>query len=105
LKSLTAKQLAEWEEYSKIDPIGKWREDYRLAYLAMLITNLTIQVHGKRGAQLAKFEDFLLEWDSEGTKTTSTKQQSVEDMRSVLMSLAASQNKKVRKTPPKKVMK
>jgi len=41
---------------------------------------------------MTKIDDFLLQWDT-GAKTES-KQQSVEEMKNILLGLAASQNKK-----------
>jgi hypothetical protein len=101
LDQLTSKQLSEWEAYDRIDPIGTWREDFRLAYLSSLITNLTISVHGKKGAQHTSPMDFMLDWTGE---KKIGKKQSVEEMKAVLMSLANTQNQKVEKKnkPPVK---
>ena len=93
--------MAEWEEYNKIDPIGEWRNDHRLAMLSSLLSNLTIQVHGKKGTKLTKIEDFLVEWDS--ALVEEKKQQSPEDMKKFLMDLAARQNKGAEKTRKRQV--
>jgi hypothetical protein len=90
LKKLTSYQLAEWEAYNTIDPIGKWRSDYHISYLAWTITNLFIQAYGKKGTQLVNFDDFVFNWS--GTDGEE-KVQSVEEMRSILMALKASQDK------------
>jgi hypothetical protein len=92
LERLTARQLAEWEEYSKLDPIGEWKHDFELAYLLSVITNLFIGVHAKKGAKMTKPEEFLIKWDN---SMQEEKQQSIAEMRNVLMALATTQNKKV----------
>ena len=100
MDNLTSVQLSEWEAYDRFDPVGSWRDDFRLAYLNSLITNLTIGVHGKKGAKHTSPMDFMLEW-GEGKKEPKT--QSVEEMKEILMAFAKRQNKSVAKkrtTPP-----
>ena len=94
LEHLTATQLAEWEEYNKLDPIGEQRDDFRNAYLLMTMTNLAIGIHGKKGSKLTKIEDYIVDWDAGGKEEV---QQSAEDMKNFLMSFASSHNKKVQK--------
>ena len=100
MEQLTAKQLAEWEAYNNIDPVGEWRNDFKFSYMASIISNLMIQAYGKKGSKMTKIEDFQLQWDT-GAETES-KQQSVEEMKNILLSLAASQNKKTEQSPPVK---
>lgn len=99
MEQLTANQLAEWEAYNNLDPIGEWRNDFKFSYMASLITNLMIQAYGKKGSKMTKIEDFQLQWDRENE---GSKQQSVEEMKSVLLGLAATQNKKTEQSPPVK---
>ena len=94
LEQLTATQLAEWEEYNKLDPIGEQRDDFRNAYLLMTMTNLAISIHGKKGSKLTKIEDYIVDWDA---KSKDVVQQSAEDMKNFLMSFATSHNKKLQK--------
>lgn len=103
LDQLTSKQLSEWEAYDRLDPIGSWREDFRMAYLSSLITNLTISVHGKKGAKTTTPMEFMPEWDREGV-IHEPKKQSVEEMKAIMMGIAKNQNKKVvvRNNPPVK---
>lgn len=91
MEQLTAKQLAEWEAYNNIDPVGEWRNDFKFSYMASIISNLMIQAYGKKGSEMTKINDFLLQWDKEEEEP---KKQSVEEMKRVLLGLAASQNKK-----------
>lgn len=85
--------MSEWEAYDRMDPIGTWREDFRMAYLSSLITNLTISVHGKKGAKQTTIMDFMPKWDSLGDEKE-VKVQSVEDMKKALLEIAGAQNKK-----------
>ena len=94
MEQLTATQLAEWEEYNKLDPIGEQRDDFRNAYLLMTMTNLAISIHGKKGSKFTKIEDYIVDWD---VKSKDTVQQSAEDMKNFLMSFATSHNKKLQK--------
>ncbi len=98
LEQLTARQLVEWEIFDKIDPVGEWKIDYRLAYGLTTITNLFIAVYGKKGSKLAELKDYVIEWDVDKPK----KAQSVEEMKSILLSFAESHNRRVKKRQPKR---
>lgn len=82
MDQLTSTQLSEWEAYDKIDPIGTWREDFRMAYICSVISNLAISIHGKRGAKGRTAIDFMPEWDKVETEPV---KQSVEEMKAVLL--------------------
>jgi hypothetical protein len=90
---LTGWQISEWEAYDKIDPIGSWREDFRMAFLSSLITNLVISVHGKKGAKTTSPVDFMPNWTGEEKEP---KRQSTEEMKQILLGIASTQNKRVR---------
>jgi hypothetical protein len=94
--------LSEWEAYDRIDPIGTWREDFRMAYLSSLVTNLVISVHGKKGAKTTSPMDFMPDWGEE--KSKEPKKQSVEEMKEILLGIAKMQNKRVgiQNRPPSK---
>lgn len=85
----------EWEAYDRIDPVGSWREDIRLAYLSSLITNIAISVHGKKSSKFTKVKDFMLIWDEEERKASQSGQ-STEEMKSMLLSFAETHNEGVR---------
>ena len=91
---MTSEQLSEWEAYDKLDPIGTWREDFRMAYLASLITNIARSVHGKQGTTMTTLEDFMPDWAGE-RKEVEPKKQSVDEMKQLLLSIASNQNKKL----------
>ena len=76
--------------FSRLDPIGEARDDFRMSYLASTITNLAIKINGKKGAKLTNVKDFLLDWDTDKPKGT----QSIEDIKRVFMEIAAANNKK-----------
>lgn len=90
---ITSQQLAEWEAYDKIDPIGSWRDDYRIAVLDALIVNIVSKLYAKKGHTPKEVlpTDFIPNWT--GEKRIERKQ-SVADMKQVLMSIAAAAQKK-----------
>lgn len=83
--------MAEWQAYDKLSPIGEIREDYRISYLASLITNLVIRTNGKAGAKLTSVKDFLFNWDGEVTTKKGT--QTKEEILSIFGALGANANK------------
>lgn len=96
MERLTAYQLAEWEAYDKLDPIGTWRDDYRMAYLASLMNNITISVHGKKGAKHSLPIDFMPVWDVQ-KQTMSPKKQTMEDMKAFALNFAKAHNAQFKK--------
>ena len=59
---MTAKQLVEWEAFDRVQPIGGKRMDFYFSYFLMSIYNLAISIHGKKGAKLLEFKDFVPNW-------------------------------------------
>jgi hypothetical protein len=100
LDLLTGPQLNEWEAYDKIDPIGTWREDFRGAKLESLIINIVQQLYAKKGHSpvITTAAEFMPDWT--GGKKVEPKKQSVEEMKSILMSFAKKQNKSVKGIHP-----
>lgn len=98
---LSSFQISEWEAFDRIDPIGSWREDFRMAYTAAILTNLTIAVNGKKGAKLSVPFDFMPKWDSDGV--VEIKRQTPEEMKEILSAIIGNHNKQVKKnsTVPK----
>jgi hypothetical protein len=95
LDQLTGPQIAEWEAYNKIDPIGEWRNDFRGAKLESLIINIVQQLYAKKGHSpiVTTPIDFMPDWL--GEKEIGPKKQSVEEMKEILLSFARRQNKEV----------
>ena len=97
LEDLTASQLAEWEAFDKIDPIGSFRADYRMAQICSTNTNLAIQVNkGKKNVKLTTAMDFMPDYSGE-LKEKRNKPQSVEEMKRILLGMVDVQNSKIRK--------
>jgi len=93
LETITSEQLAEWEAFDRIDPIGSWREDYRMSVLASLIVNIVSKLYAKKGHTPKEVTpmDFMPNWT--GEKRIERKQ-SVADMKQVLYAIASAANKK-----------
>jgi hypothetical protein len=99
LDELTSTQLSEWEAYDKIDPIGTWRDDYRMAYLACTIVNIVKQLYAEKSEKLKLLApmDFMPVWDAEKLKEIEEKPQDLNEMKNMLLSIATAQNKKVKR--------
>jgi hypothetical protein len=95
LDELTSVQISEWEAYDKIDPIGTWRDDFRMANLAAIITNIVNCLYSKKGSQpkLTTPLDFMPDWSND-KKEVSIKQ-SPEEMKEFLLRFAKIHNKKI----------
>jgi len=108
LDQLTSRQLAEWEAYDRIDPIGTWREDFRMAFLSSLITNLARALYPKKGhkPEMVAPEEFMPDWTGE-EKEVIVKQQDPEEMKQIFQALVRAQNKKkvLHNNPPSKLTK
>jgi len=98
-RGLTSRQISEWEAYDRLDPIGRWRDEFGMASLQSVITNLAISVHGKKGSKMTEIKDFMPEWDLTAPKEIKT--QSIEDMKKVFQDLVKTNKpqKRVRKSP------
>jgi hypothetical protein len=100
-RGLTSNQISEWEAYDRLDPIGTWREDFRLAYLSSLITNIALSIHGKKGTKMQSPMDFMIEWDP-AKHEKATKVQTPEQMRDILMALASPKEEDVKRSKKEK---
>ncbi len=100
---MTSAQLSEWEAYDRLDPIGKWRDEYSIAVLNSLIVNIVSKLYAKKGhtPKEVKPIDFMPNWSGEKREE---KKQSVEEMKQVLLSIAAAAKRRTerdkRKRPP-----
>ena len=88
LNLLTSSQLSEWEAYDKLDPVGDWRSDYRMANIMAMIAN--VNRDSKKKPEPYNILDFMPEWD--GSKEE--KQQSVEDQKRILLEAFGIKSKK-----------
>jgi hypothetical protein len=116
LAELTSVQLSEWQAYDKLDPIGRWRDDFHTAQLSSLIINIVNALYHdpKQGKPKDTIPmDFMPMWDNESAEIRNTVQeiQTSEQMRETVLEIARIQNLKVerekmkRTTPPLNVKK
>jgi hypothetical protein len=104
VEHLNAYQLAEWEAYDKIDPIGEWREDFRFAKLTSLIQNLVFAIYCGKGEtpKAVTILDEMPDWTGE-KKAAQVQGQTQEQIKQTLLNIAAIKFPKInkpRKTPP-----
>jgi hypothetical protein len=111
LDQLTLEQLNEWKAYDVIDPIGTWRDDFRMAKLAALIENIAYNVYFRAPGEKAKMitpEDEMPNWAGDIKKKKDESNQTVEQMKQALMQISRMHNKNIvkdkirRSIPPKK---
>lgn len=89
-------QISEWEAYDKIDPIGTWRSDYRMANLMSFLSNMVNAIYATKNAspELRGPMDFMPDWSGDRPKI---KKQSVDVMKDMFLTIAKDQNKKIAK--------
>ena len=122
LDQLTSRQLSEWEAYDRLDPIGEWRVDFRMASLEAFISNIVTKIWGEKGSKLSTPLDFMTEWDKEKLDEevkdaedtfmswtdhgwVERTKQSTEQMKQMMLTIAKAQNTKqrqLRTDPPRK---
>lgn len=100
LDEITSDELSEWEAFDRIEGIGDWKEDYRLAFLSSLFVNVNRRIHDKKGSKMTTPEDFLITWGADRLQKedNATQQQSMEEMKNILFSMASKQKKTKKKT-------
>lgn len=85
--------MTEWQAYATIEPVGDLAAEIRLAKLGALVANIARAAWSKKGTyKPVSPQEFLPDWTMPKT-TTDKPQQSVEDMKRVLMAMADRQNK------------
>ncbi len=92
MDQLRSSQLSEWEAYDRLDPVGTWRDDFRMAYLSSIVTNLVISVYGTGGTEMKVPLDFMPDWMKDSPDEV--KKQSVEEQKAILYDIARSQKRK-----------
>jgi hypothetical protein len=97
LDKLTGYELAEWEAYDKLDPIGTWRDDFRSAKLESLMLNIVNQLYAKKGSKpvITTPLEFMPDWA--GDRVQDVKKQTTEDMLAVFKQIAGGQKNKMEK--------
>ena len=94
--------MAEWEVYDRIDPIGKWRDDFRTARFMSFVSNIVSALFPPKGGKPKEVLplDFMPDWT--GDKEIEVKKQSPEEIKQIFMGIASQQKirDKRRKLPP-----
>jgi hypothetical protein len=95
LERLTLSQLQEWEAYDQLDPIGTWRDDFRMAKTIAAMQNIVIGLYSKKGTKpkLVSAYDEMPRWDEEQVETV--QRQPWESMKEFFLGFAKRQNKRV----------
>lgn len=103
---LNAVQLSEWEAYDRLDPIGSWTDDFRMARLMSLIINIVRSLYPKKGhkPEMVTPVEFMPNWLGEEQETI-VKQQDPEEMKQMFQAIVRAQNKKkaLHNNPPSKL--
>ena len=110
MDKLTSYELAEWEAYDKIDPIGTWRDDFRSAKLESLMINIVNQLYAEKNKKpiVTTALDFMPDFAGDGRyekKEDTNKATTPEEILSLFKGIAARQKqtgKKVNKPMIKK---
>ena len=102
MDNLTSAQISEWQAYDRIDPIGKWRDDFNTASIESLLINVVNKLYAKKGStpKVTTAIDFMPNWSGEKEEP---KVQSVEEMKRTLLSIAQQHNKNITVTQKKKL--
>lgn len=98
MNALTADQVAEWEAYDVLDPIGTWREDFRMGQIC---NTIIMALHSIFAAKGSKHElsawDFIPKYGEEAQKKKDMpKKQSIEEMKATIFSIAGAAGKRKR---------
>lgn len=91
LEILTATQLAEWEAFDRLDPVGDWRGDFHSAQLLYTINSFIHKRFGKRGSEEPEFKKYFPRWGdpTKPKQELSQQQQTVEEMKLAMQRIAA----------------
>lgn len=105
---MNAVQLSEWEAYDRLDPMGSWTDDFRMARLMTLIMNIVRSLYPKKGhkPEMVTPDEFMPNWLGEEQEAI-IKQQDPEEMKQIFQALVRAQNKKkvLHNNPPSKLTK
>jgi len=90
---LTADQIAEWEAFNVLEPIGGYKQDFRFSQLCVLVYVLAHAYGGKRVD--SKIEDFMPWWFTQYLKKHGPRaeRQPIDQMKANLLSWARLHNR------------
>ena len=95
--------------YDRLDPIGTWREDFRMAYTLAFLQNVVTSLYAKKGETPKKYsaQDFMPKWGMEETGDVTENVDTQENLVFALKTWAKRHNKlydkaqaKIKNTPP-----
>lgn len=90
---MSSYQIAEWQAYNQLEPIGPWVDDFKWATILAHFTNVLTWAHSKKGhGTKYSAEDFMPNWTGEEKPV---KKQSWQQMKDFLLKFAEEQNKRV----------
>lgn len=87
-RSLTAKQLLEWEAYADLEPFDEGREDYRAASIVAMIFNMAVAVKDRR-----PIADFLLKFEDDKEASEKRRPQTFEEQIAIAKIMVAASQK------------
>lgn len=94
---LTARQVSEWEEFNKLEPLGSYKMDFMFAQLCNLILILAHSMGGNRHVR-SKIQDFMPWWFTQYLPGKGNKmggRMSTDELKKNLMAWATSHNRRV----------
>jgi hypothetical protein len=94
---LTPTQLVEMEEYNKLEPIGGFRDDFRIAMLCDLVFQAVQAVAGRKGRRRKSSPMDWMPWGDGVGLPDEPKRQSLESMKAALESIAKKHGTRPRK--------
>lgn len=104
LSMMTAEQIAEWEAYDRLEPIGGFRQDYRFAQLCCLIVDIAQAMAGKKGRRKKTSPFDFMPWGPKPDKGKAQKARTPEEIKQLFSSIIRCKGKKLShdtKKPPR----
>lgn len=89
---LTSEQLAEWEAYDRLEPIGGFRQDYRFAQVCHLIFELAQSIYGKKDKRTRSHPTDFMPWGP--MEKPKAKKQTAEEIKTALTAIFKQRTKK-----------
>ena len=90
LEQITSAELSELQAYYRLEPFEEQRADFRIALVCSVLQNIALSVWGKKGAKMTSPSDFMPQWwgDDEDASYGTPEVQTVEEQKSILLSIA-----------------
>ncbi len=103
--AMSSHEFAEWLAFRRIQPFGEWRDDWRMATLAAVITNAITR--SKDTDPIREAKDFMPDFEKaldemEAQEEISEQERVMHKIKSVFGGLAAASRKKAARPPSPK---